>query len=156
MNSDPTWESITNWYWRSWEVCIGVTAACIPALRPGYKTVVAGIASYRSHRSSRKTSDTAFNSTQDKSKVFEGQGYSAYSAAVQAISSEADRAQAFGAGEEGFEMKRLPGDAMTAEMGIKKTTEIDISGLSAQSADGSYGNLSLREVDEGLRNTDFF
>lgn len=35
--SDPTWASIPNWYWRSWEVFFGIAAACIPTLRPGYK-----------------------------------------------------------------------------------------------------------------------
>lgn len=34
---DPTWRSIPNWYWRSWEVFFGIAAACIPTLRPGYK-----------------------------------------------------------------------------------------------------------------------
>lgn len=33
---DPTWASIPNWYWRSWEVFFGIAAACIPTLRPGY------------------------------------------------------------------------------------------------------------------------
>ena len=37
---DPTWASIPNWYWRSWEVVFGIVAACIPTLRPGYKWLV--------------------------------------------------------------------------------------------------------------------
>ena len=37
---DPTWASIPNWYWRSWEVFFGIAAACIPTLRPGYKWLV--------------------------------------------------------------------------------------------------------------------
>ena len=37
---DPTWGSIPNWYWRSWEVFFGIAAACIPTLRPGYKWLV--------------------------------------------------------------------------------------------------------------------
>ena len=36
-SDDPTWDVIPNWYWRSWEVFFGIAAACIPALRPGYK-----------------------------------------------------------------------------------------------------------------------
>ena len=34
---DPSWDSIPNWYWRTWEVFFGLAAACIPTLRPGYK-----------------------------------------------------------------------------------------------------------------------
>ena len=37
---DPTWDSIPNWYWRSWEVFFGIVAACIPTLRPGYKWLI--------------------------------------------------------------------------------------------------------------------
>ncbi|KAF6220060.1 hypothetical protein HO133_003885 [Letharia lupina] len=40
---DPTWASIPNWYWRSWEVFFGIAAACIPTLRPGYKWLVSKI-----------------------------------------------------------------------------------------------------------------
>ncbi|KAL8824741.1 MAG: hypothetical protein Q9191_004849 [Dirinaria sp. TL-2023a] len=61
VNSDPSWESIDNWYWRSWEVCIGITAASVPALRPGYKHLTSTISSYRSARSSRKSSKTLVN-----------------------------------------------------------------------------------------------
>lgn len=37
---DPTWASIPDWYWRTWEVFFGIAAACIPTLRPGYKWLV--------------------------------------------------------------------------------------------------------------------
>ena len=40
---DPSWDVIPNWYWRAWEVFFGIAAACIPALRPGYKWLVAKI-----------------------------------------------------------------------------------------------------------------
>ncbi|MCJ1368199.1 hypothetical protein MMC16_007340 [Acarospora aff. strigata] len=36
VTDDPTWISIDNWYLRSWEVCIGIIAASVPTLRPGY------------------------------------------------------------------------------------------------------------------------
>lgn len=36
VTNDPTWLSIPNWYWRTWEVFFGIVAACIPTLRPGY------------------------------------------------------------------------------------------------------------------------
>ena len=61
VNSDPSWESIDNWYWRSWEVCVGITAASIPALRPGYKRLSSTISSYREMRTSRKSSKTLVN-----------------------------------------------------------------------------------------------
>lgn len=56
VNEDPTWESVDNWHLRSWEVCIGISAASIPALRPGYKHLVSTISTYRSRSSSRKAS----------------------------------------------------------------------------------------------------
>lgn len=37
---DPSWGTLPNWYWRSWEVFFGIAAACIPTLRPGYKWLV--------------------------------------------------------------------------------------------------------------------
>ena len=40
---DPTWSSIPNWYWRSWEVFFGIAAACIPTVRPGYKWLIGKI-----------------------------------------------------------------------------------------------------------------
>ncbi|KAL9000517.1 MAG: hypothetical protein Q9169_000810 [Polycauliona sp. 2 TL-2023] len=33
---DYTYGGIPNWYWRLFEVQLGIIAACIPALRPGY------------------------------------------------------------------------------------------------------------------------
>ena len=166
MNSDPTWESIDNWYWRSWEVCIGIIAACIPALRPGYKTVSAGIASYVSHRTSGKSSDVALvgpgnrkNNTADRKlpnarHIARPQASHgpAFGKAAEAISTEADRAQEYGAGEDGFAMNSLPGDMKTADQGIKKTTRIDVHG---RSADGSQRSLDLGDVERGFGNRDF-
>ena len=143
MNSDPTWEVIDNWYLRSWEVCIGVITASIPALRPGYKTLSASISSYRSRRTLRKTSDGALVSTGKDHK---------FQAAVQAASAEADRAEAYGAGEDGFAMNYLPGDKKTTKQGIKKTTTIDIAGTTAG---GSERSLELGNMGRGLRNRDF-
>ncbi|KAF6231633.1 hypothetical protein HO173_010165 [Letharia columbiana] len=40
VTNDPTWLSVPNWYWRTWEVLFGVVAACIPTLRPLYKWLV--------------------------------------------------------------------------------------------------------------------
>lgn len=36
IDEDSTWVSVDNWYLRSWEVCVGIVAASIPTLRPGY------------------------------------------------------------------------------------------------------------------------
>ncbi|MCJ1469741.1 hypothetical protein MMC07_008382 [Pseudocyphellaria aurata] len=35
--ADITYGGITNWYWRSVEATLGIVAACIPPLWPGYK-----------------------------------------------------------------------------------------------------------------------
>ncbi|KAL8676313.1 MAG: hypothetical protein Q9186_007160 [Xanthomendoza sp. 1 TL-2023] len=55
---DFTWGGIPNWYWRLFEVQLGIIAACIPTLRPGYswsqKKLRSYIRSYtRSNRNNR-------------------------------------------------------------------------------------------------------
>ena len=157
VNADPTYLSVTNWHWRAWEVCIGVTAACIPALRPGYRTVVASVASYRSNRSSRKTSHNIPNESQ-------GQGYNAYAAAAETFSAEADLAERYGAGEDNFPMKSLPGDKKTADeglkkvaqQGIRKTTDIGISGYTPERSRERRESLDLGDEERSLRNIDYF
>lgn len=37
---DLTYGGIDNWFWRTFEVQIGIVAACVPTLRPGYKWLV--------------------------------------------------------------------------------------------------------------------
>ena len=144
VNSDPTWESIDNWYWRSWEVCIGIIAACIPALRPGYRTVSAGVASYIFRRSSQQTS---------KSGLFKkGNPSEAAIVAKQVASADADHAKAYGAGGEGFAMKSLPGDRKTVNQGIQMTTRIDIEGTSGHE---SQRSLDLGHIERGYGNRDF-
>ncbi len=136
MHSDQTWEVIDNWYWRSVEVCIGIIAASIPALRPGYRTLSSSITSYLSHRSSRKASAFALinseNHLQPHSDVERlacpgDTNYNAFGVAAHTASVEADRANAYGAGEEGFAMKSLPGDNRPVDQGIKKMTTIDVN-----------------------------
>ena len=131
VNADPPWESIDNWYWRSLEVCIGITAACIPALRPGYRTVVAGINAYISRRTAHKITDAAPNDAGHPSS-----GGKALEAAAQAVSFHTDCAARYGVGEEGFAMNELPGDT-----GIKKTLSIDI--------DSSRAGQSSRSIVQG-------
>ncbi|KAL8775494.1 MAG: hypothetical protein Q9194_003713 [Teloschistes cf. exilis] len=47
---DFTYGGIDNWYWRLFEVQLGIIAACIPALRPGYTWTRTKISSYISSR----------------------------------------------------------------------------------------------------------
>ena len=48
---DATYGGIDNWMWRAVEVNFGIVAACIPALRPGYKLTVDTVNSYYTKRS---------------------------------------------------------------------------------------------------------
>ena len=139
VNSDSTWASIDNWYWRTLEVCIGVITASIPALRPGYNVLYVSLRSYLSRRSSRDYSTFGITKAGNPSYVHSDEGpiaqYSASStkqpngpreAAHHAASAEIDRAMQYGAGEENFAMNSLPGDKRTMEHGIKKTTRVDV------------------------------
>ncbi|KAL8896397.1 MAG: hypothetical protein Q9207_007723 [Kuettlingeria erythrocarpa] len=141
---------VYNWYRRSWEVCIGISTASIPPLRPGYKALTSGIKSYLSHRSFRiSTSGALVDQDDDPSKpgaligkIFHrrvASHRSALEAAAQTVSVEAGRAQAYGAGEDGFTMQSLPGDKETMTHGIQKTTTIEIGD---KSAPGSQRSLS--------------
>ena len=165
VNGDPSWASIDNIYWRAWEFCIGIVAACIPALRPAYRMLSAGISAYFSRRSLRDNSDFALVEPSDRRRTSvdrksEAQQIThpqasydpALGAAKQAVSVEADRAEHVGAGVEGFPMKALPGDKRTADQGIKKTTRIEIDD---RSENGDPRNLELGDVERGFRNRDF-
>ena len=150
INSDPTWASIDNWYWRTLEVCIGVITASIPALRPGYKTMSASLRSYLSRRASGNYSTFGLNKAGKPLYAHSDEGpiaqYSANSAdkstgpreaARHAASVEIDQAMQYGAGEENFAMNSLPGDKSTMDHGIKKTTrvDVDIEGQRSQERD---------------------
>ncbi|KAL9094667.1 MAG: hypothetical protein Q9165_002936 [Trypethelium subeluteriae] len=56
VNADPTWESIPNWGFRSWEISVGIIAACIPALRPGYRALSGQLSSFVSQHYGSATS----------------------------------------------------------------------------------------------------
>ena len=137
-------------------MCIGITAACIPALRPGYRTMTAAISSYISHRSQRKTSDIALVNTGDPSHKrahkAEQNNDQAFRAAAQAASAEADRSKHLGAGEEGFAMNDLPGDMGTMDEGIRKFTRIDVD---STKADERQRSIELGDPDSVLGNRDF-
>lgn len=150
-----------NWYWRSWEVCVGIVAACIPTLRPAYRVISSAVSSYLSHRSFRKSSDEALVEPGNPSKAtscFAKQHFDrgqasqdpALEAAAHTASVEADRAQAYGIGEDGFAMKNLPGDKKTTN-GIQKTTKIDIEDRSAPGSQRSF----FSDMESGERNRYF-
>lgn len=139
VNSDSTWASIDNWYWRTLEVCIGVITASIPALRPGYKAVSAIVRSYLSRRSSGNYSTFGLTKAGNPLYARSDEGpiaqYSANSAkqpsgpreaARHAASAEIDQAMQYGAGEEHFAMNSLPWDKSTMKHDIKKTTRVDV------------------------------
>lgn len=63
---DPTWDSIPNWYWRTWEVFFGIAAACIPTLRPGYKWLLVRIQKGFTKLSSGKTKEEPIPTTAKK------------------------------------------------------------------------------------------
>lgn len=63
---DTSWDSLTNWYWRSWEVFFGIVAACIPTLRPGYKWLRARIRNRFTKLGSGEPKETMVQSTAKK------------------------------------------------------------------------------------------
>ncbi|CAL8582304.1 hypothetical protein XPA_007971 [Xanthoria parietina] len=137
ISSDPTWTSVVNWYWRTWEVSIGIIAASIPPLRPAYKLLTSGMKTYLSNRSFRKSSSGALEDPSKPASAFARifpwrSDDSAMEAAAHTVSVEAGRAQAYGEGEEGFAMQNLPGDR-----GIQKTTRIDVENMNAQGGPGN-------------------
>ena len=42
---DTTYGGLDNWFWRLFEVQLGIIAACAPALRPGYKLLTGKVSS---------------------------------------------------------------------------------------------------------------
>ncbi|KAL8691248.1 MAG: hypothetical protein Q9218_003488 [Villophora microphyllina] len=127
VNSDPTWASIVNWAWRTAEVCIGIIAASIPALRPGYRLLSTSLRTYLSHRSS-----SAFGRIKEDGNPHFGKEPVAELSA--APSAEIDCAMDVGEGEVGFAMNALPGDKS-----IKKTTRIDVD-IGSQRSLGLHGD----------------
>ncbi|KAL8919524.1 MAG: hypothetical protein Q9208_006716 [Pyrenodesmia sp. 3 TL-2023] len=161
VNSDPTWASVNNWYWRSWEVSVGIVAASIPALRPGWRVVSSSIKSYLSHLSVPEPGDETLVGPGHPShpklasfiKQFRQTSHTpAVEAAAHTASVGAHEAQAYGAGEEGFAMRSLPGDKQTSAGGTRKTTTIDIEHKRSQS---SQRSSVLADIEGGARNKYF-
>ncbi|KAI9661453.1 MAG: hypothetical protein M1831_002975 [Alyxoria varia] len=55
---DQTYGGITNWFWRLFEVNLGIWCACIPAIYPGWKWLRRRIQNSRRSRRSSKESDS--------------------------------------------------------------------------------------------------
>ncbi|KAL8993861.1 MAG: hypothetical protein Q9169_006032 [Polycauliona sp. 2 TL-2023] len=155
VNSDVTWASVANWYWRSWEVSVGIVAASIPALRPGWRVLSTGINTYLSRRSSRNTGRDTDEASFVK-PIHGSEGQTSHDAALEAathtVSAEAHHAQVYGAGEGGFAMRNLPGDTGTATRGIRKTTTIEVEGGRSRSGERGF---ALDDMGSGARSKDF-
>lgn len=138
VTDDVSWDSVTNWYWRSWEVTIGIIAACVPTLRPGYRIVVSNINTFVSRRSSRKPSTNTFNEFGPSSKSASSlpalpfskhllnrpeQSYDpTLDNAARVNLVEEGRAQRYVDVEDGFAMQFLPSDQKNHRGGIQRTT----------------------------------
>ncbi|KAL8669693.1 MAG: hypothetical protein Q9168_005722 [Polycauliona sp. 1 TL-2023] len=155
VNSDVTWASVANWYWRSWEVSVGIVAASIPALRPGWRVLSAGINTYLSHRTSRNTGPDTDEASFAK-QINHGNPQTSHDAALEAAahtaSTEAHPARVYGAGEGGFAMQTLPGDVGTATRGIRKTTTIEVEDGRSRSNERGF---AFDAMGSGARNKDF-
>ena len=63
---DRTYDGIINWVWRTFEVTIGIIAACIPTLRPLYSKVVSTLKGEKTDRNIRWTLSTHPSSQPEK------------------------------------------------------------------------------------------
>ncbi|KAI9658765.1 MAG: hypothetical protein M1821_002325 [Bathelium mastoideum] len=172
VNQDGTWESVPNWYFRSWEVCIGIVAASIPALRPGYRVLSSTLHSYASARgSSRRTGSgdsgqkalavekpnaggKNVDELEDKIHLAQelvqpgvkpdedGMREARHRAKV-----ETEKRRVVREGDDGFAMEGLRGDLGAGEGQILKTTWFDVEG-------GRSGSESSaeRDLERGQRN----
>ena len=68
-------------------------------------------------------------------------------AGVHAAKIEASHAETYGAGEESFAMRNLPGDIGHQDQGVKKTTRIDVDNESADGSQKSLGTGDLVRVE---------
>jgi hypothetical protein len=156
INSDPTYDSIPNWYFRSWEVNIGIIAGSIPVLRPAWKTAAASIRSYSEKRSSNQISDEPRTSisANDAAAFVKDLVHPSpiasvpWQAAKHTATVEADRTATFG--EPDLYMRDLAGDFRPTEQGIKKTIEFEIAGRS-----DSHSTSPSHDLEKGEVNRDF-
>ncbi|KAI9692926.1 MAG: hypothetical protein M1822_004921 [Bathelium mastoideum] len=152
VNQDPTWESVPNWYYRSWEVNIGMIAASIPALYPGFKLLHSTVHSFVSARKSQRTGtqstshkrlhDSNVDSTGKIADDFAEKAHlaSKLTYPVMGREEEALRVTKHTTSVEGGRMalggteeRNLRGDVEIGDRGIKKTTEFDVEGARSDS-----------------------
>ena len=148
-NFDPTWEGVPNYIIRHWEICVGVIAACIPALRPGYCVVITSISTNCSlrHRSSfsqyhqsnsesgcvgriRAKMEGKCEDVEEKAHLAKeishpepvARDYPATRAIAHLVSVQAGHAAEVVAGKEENPIEGTKGNSGTMEQGITKTT----------------------------------
>lgn len=161
VNSDETWISVTNWHWRSWEVGLGIIAASIPTLRPGYRSVISNLNTFWSQRSLRRRSgDTHGNSSlHDPSftKRLLNRTKTSRDPVVEVpartAKSETGRARTYGDGNDSFAMQYLPGDQQIPPQAIRKTATMDIKQPGMPGSQRSF--LESVSVESGEKHRDF-
>ncbi|KAL9599164.1 MAG: hypothetical protein Q9219_004031 [cf. Caloplaca sp. 3 TL-2023] len=150
---------VTNWQWRSWEVTIGIIAASIPTLRPGYRKLVSQISSYMSRRSSRKPSTNALSGLDQPSKSGSflpassstkrllNRPERSYNPALENAAHidliKTGRAHSHEVDEDGFAMQFLPSDKKAQHQGIRKTTSFGVKDRSAADSQRSFDSANL-------------
>ncbi|KAL9069517.1 MAG: hypothetical protein Q9157_006125 [Trypethelium eluteriae] len=164
VNQDSTWESIPNWYYRSWEVNIGIVAASVPAIYPGWKLLRSTVRSYISARRSQRGSGTASHKRlHDSPNVgangknvdeFEDKVHLASELTYPGMARDGDplrvarhtaSVEVGGATVAGVEERNLRGDLETGNGGIKKTTHFDVEGGRSNSDISGEGNVGKGE-----------
>ena len=169
ITSDATWASIDNWYWRSWEVGLGIVAACIPALRPGYRSLSASLISHFSHRSLyERHADAALLDTKNAAPKSAGQIHVGPQVPVQApivrhgpelrappqtMSAKVDRVQKVGADDDTIAMQSLTGDKELVGDGARKMKTFD---LSETSVGPSRRDEKPRDLEQGSENRTYW
>ena len=140
--STPPWASRSLTY-PSWEVCVGVVAASIPALRPGWKSLRIKLRSYRRIYSNEDTSAKKQSEKSTRPGHVENLGSSATVGA--ALRPDRVRGQA-----------NVTADGTTTEaevqfpahaFGIMKTTEVDLESQRTHSETSGYSRGEVEQRD---------
>ncbi|KAI4152250.1 MAG: hypothetical protein LQ340_003027 [Diploschistes diacapsis] len=141
VNQDPTWNSVVN----CWEVCIGIVAASIPALRPGYKSLKARIRTYSLSRSAVKIPEktgTTKPSVPTKPSEFN------VSRNVPVIPSAVLRPDISDTNAMCSTASAEDASNFSPEMfGIMKTTKVDLESQRTGSREGGTGSESFRDAE---------
>lgn len=127
-----------------WEVCVGIITACIPALRPGYKSVKIRIESYSRARSSATSSKTV-RKRSEPSHIGNAKALPMLpSAALRPDRSEANVVCTTATSEDQFHLP-LQG------YGIMRTTRVDLE--SQLTACDSHPDFDANDSQTALRGT---